>query len=295
MNMNPPINSLRPTPSDERDFKLGAIVGHAVPADLPDEYSVADPVVIKDQGNTDMCTAYALTAVSEDEEGVALDPFFTFGATKFITGDRDEWGADLRSACKSAVFQKKGPWGCLEAKDISKLIEPANQLIRDEAADWERITSEEEIEARKHAKKSYFSVVDGDGDIFDDMRSAMWQTRNEKRSIFTGCNWRSVWTHGGPTIETAPSGQTFGHAVKASGWRGEYMKLQLSNGTEIGDRGIFWISRLALNQTFTFGSFTFLDMDRESAEKAVEKSKSISTFFQWIRSPFVCQFGRMKV
>lgn len=295
MNMNPPINSLRPTPKDERDFKLGAIVGHAIPADLPDEYSVADPIVIKDQGNTDMCTAYALTAVSEDEEGVALDPFFTFGATKFITGDRDEWGADLRSACKSAVFQKKGPWGCLEAKDLSKLTEPANQVIRDEAAEWEHITSEEEIEARKHAKKSYFSVVDGEGDIFDDMRSALWQTRVEKRSIFTGCNWRSVWTHSGPIIETAPSGQTFGHAVKAFGWRGEYMKLQLSNGKSIGDQGIFWINRLALNQAFTFGAFTFLDMPREDAEKAVAESQKSKTFFMCIRSPFTRFFNILHI
>lgn len=295
--MNQPTNSLWPTPKDDRDLKLGAVVGRALPADMPDEYSVADPVVIKDQGQTDMCTAYALTAVSEDEEEVALDPFFTFGATKAITGNPTEWGADLRSACKSAVRPKedKRIYGFLEVKDLSKLTNPATQDDRDRAADYGRISRDEMNEAVMHAKKTFFTVDDGDGDIFDDMRSAMWMTRAEKRSIFTGCNWRSVWTHGGPIIETAPSGQTFGHAVKAFGWRGEYIKLQLSNGKSIGDNGIFWISRLALNQSFTFGAYTFLDMPREDAEKAVADAEKSKTFFTWVVSPFTNLFDKLRI
>lgn len=292
MEMNFPTNSLRPTPVDERDFPLGAIVGNALPSDLPDEYSVGEPLIIKDQGEgTDMCTAYALTSVSEDEEEVVLDPFFTFGATKAITGDKEAWGADLRSASKSAV-KGDGPYGFLEAKDLSLLTNPSNMEMRNIAADPVNIRSKDEIAARAHAKKSYF-VVDGPGDLYDNMRSAMWQTRSEKRSIFTGCNWRSAWTRAERgIIDVAPMGQTFGHAVKVFGWRGEYMKLQLSNGATIGDGGIFWISRLALNQAFTFGAFTFLDMPREEAQKAVEVSqKKISTFFSCIRSPFTRFFN----
>ena len=88
----PQTSGLLPTPRDERDFKLGAMIGHVIPADLPDEYEVGKPLIIKDQGQgTDMCTAYALTSVSEDEEGVVLDPFFTFGVTKAITGNPAEW------------------------------------------------------------------------------------------------------------------------------------------------------------------------------------------------------------
>ena len=288
---------LNPTPIDERDFKLGAVVGLALPSDMPDEYTVADPLIIKDQGQSDMCTAYAITAVSEDEEGVVLDPFFTFGVTKAITGDPAEWGADLRSACKSAVKPRTGDraYGSLEAKDLSKLTKPATQEDRERASDYRNITVEEREEAKRHAKKSYFSVVDGVGDIFDDMRSAMWMTRNEKRSIFTGCNWRTVWTYGGGTIETAPSGQTFGHAVKAFGWRGGYMKLQLSNGKSIGEDGIFWISRLALNQAFTFGAFTFLDMPREDAEKTIAESKKSKTFFTRVVSPFANLFDKLRL
>lgn len=281
--MNHAPNSLWQTPVDGRDFKLGAIVGHALPSDMPDEYSVGEPLIIKDQGEgTDMCTAYALTAVSEDEEGVVLDPFFTFGATKAITGDKDAWGADLRSAAKSAVAGD-GPYGFLEAKDLSLLTNPANVDMRNVAADPLNIRSKDEIAARAHAKKSYFAV-DGPGDLYDNMRSAMWQTRSEKRSIFTGCNWRSAWTYAEKgIIDIAPAGQMFGHAIKAFGWRGEYIKLQLSNGTSIGDKGIFWISRFALNQAFTFGAFTFLDLPREEAQNAcIAAQGSSHTFFNFL-------------
>lgn len=292
--MNHPVTSLWATPKDERDFKLGSIMGHAAPTDLPDEYSVGDPIVIKDQGpGTDMCQAYALSAVSEDEEGVALDPFYSFGAIKYITGDKAEWGADLRSTAKSAVIRKEGPYGFLEATDLSKLTNPATQDDRDMAADYDRISKLDMEAATKHAKKSFFSV-DGPYDLFDNMRSAMWQTRNEHRSILTGCNWRTAWTYSPQgIIESAPRGQTFGHALKVFGWKKDYMQLQLSNGIAIGDKGIFWIARDALNQAFTFGAFTFLDMPREDAQNACIAAEAPRTFFG-IPLPFSNLFANIK-
>lgn len=294
--MNHPKDSLWQTPVDERDFKLGAIVGTAPLSELPGDFEVAAPLVIKDQGyGTDMCTAYALTSVSEDEEGVALDPFYSFGAIKAITGNKEEWGADLRSAAKSAVL-REGPYGFLAAKDISKLENPATQEDRELAADYDRISKIDMEDAIKHAKRSYFSV-DGPYDFFDNVRSAMWQARAEKRSVLTGCNWRSVWVYApGGFIDKAEQGKTFGHAVKVFGWTMHegselVMKLQLSNGKGIGNNGVFYITREAFNQAFQYGGFTFLDLPREDAEKATKKAESVSTFFTCIRSPFTKLFN----
>ena len=155
------------------------------------------------------------------------------------------------------------------------------------------LTPEAIREAHKHAKKSFFAV-DGPGDLFDNVRSAMWRTRDEERSVFTGCQWHEEWTDSpGGVIERVSGGRVFGHAVKAFGWRGERMQLQLSNGKKIGDGGIFWVGREAFSKTFTFGAFTFLDMPREDAEKACWYSGS-STFFGWTTSLFTRVFGRMK-
>jgi hypothetical protein len=273
---------LQKTPRDEKDFPFGAVFGHAALKDLPLEYRVADPIVIKDQGQTDMCTAYALTAVSEDQEGIALDPFFTFGQTKKITGETDAWGADLRSACKAGVV------GFLPVQPgkMDTITLPPTQELRDAAAASQDVTEEERAIARRYAKRSFFSVS-GPYDPFDNMRSAMWVARAERRSIFTGCDWRETWTDMPEgVVDELGTSPSFGHAVKVFGWESEpaaddRLLLQLSNGTDIGKGGIFSLRRDVVNQAFSYGAFTFMDMPREDAEAALQRSRKgiLSTFF----------------
>src|SRR3990167_5751264 len=105
---------LLPTPKDKRDFSFGGIFGLPNLKDIPDtSWVVSEPLEIKDQGESDMCTAYALTAVSEDQEGVLLDPLYQFAKIKQIMGEYESWGADLRSACKSAT-----QFGSLEVSEV---------------------------------------------------------------------------------------------------------------------------------------------------------------------------------
>lgn len=276
------IEGLQKTPIDKNDFSFGAAFGHAAPTDLPAEYVVAEPLTIKDQGLTDMCTAYALTAVSEDQEGVVLDPFFTFAQTKKITGEPDSWGADLRSACKSGLIG----FIPVPPSSMDAVTYAPTDVIRDAAAYGKNLTAMNEGIATKYKKKSFFSIT-GPHDFFDNMRSAMWVARNEKRSIFTGCDWRESWTDLADGIITeAGDEQTFGHALKAFGWEKDHMLLQLSNGAGIGRKGVFRAAREAVNRAFTFGAFTFMDMPREDAEAAIARSKRgiITTFF----SSFIC-------
>ena len=67
---------LLPLKRDSRDFKIEEICGFM---ELPEEdFTVSDPLKIKDQGGTDMCVAFAATAVSQDQEGVILSPEYLF-------------------------------------------------------------------------------------------------------------------------------------------------------------------------------------------------------------------------
>lgn len=264
---------LRETPVDPRNFPLGAIVGHvANPDALPKEYTVGKPLVIKDQGMTDMCSAYALTAVSEDQEGVILDPRFTFGVTKKISGDPDEWGANLLDACKSTLAKNQG--GFLPIADDNKIIvtTPASDEMRESSANGKILTKEALWVAKKYAKKSFFEV-DGNFDFFGNCKSALWQLRSEERSILTGCRWYEGWTDakGGIIDAIDPSERWYGHAVKCFGWDGDYLVFQLSNGEEIGEKGIFKIRHDIVNEAFRFGAFTFLDLPRENAEYEIKK------------------------
>ena len=253
---------LQALPKDDRDFSFGAIFGLPKLEELPDEYSVAKPLKIKDQGYSDMCTAYALTAVSEDQELVELNPFYTFGKTKQIMGEWESWGADLRSACKSAVN-----YGFIPADGIIKVPDDED---RDKAANWENWPQETDQEAARHKKRSYFGVT-GQYDTFDNLRATLWQNRAEERSVIAGCVWRNEWTQaGGGIIPRSYGDRGFGHAFKVFGWKKIdeelYLIAQLSNGAEIGDGGIFYFPRDTVNKEFTFGLFTFKDMPREEAE-----------------------------
>lgn len=263
---------LRPTPVDHRDIPLGAVAGFASLSALPREYTVAEPLIIKNQGDTDMCTGYALTAVSEDQEGVILDPFFTFGITKRIQGNPAEWGADLRSACKSATKV-----GFLQGTPARVTTPPSGQ-DRTDASLLVGVTASQEAKAKFHRKQTY-AAINGPYDVFDNFRSALWQMRGEKRSIFTGCMWRPTWTDSPyGVVESVGPAYGFGHALKIAGWDQEFLLAQLSNGKEIGRDGMFLLSREVINAAFTFGGYTFMDMPREDAEAAVKKSQKRGLF-----------------
>lgn len=263
------------TPIDARDLPLGAAIGSANVGSLPTEYTTSEPLKIKNQGNTDMCTAYALTAVSEDQEGILLDPFYTFARTKELMGSPESWGADLRSACKSA--QK---FGFIEAsKDLT--IPPTTE-DRDRASLGIGFSKADDQRAFRHKKQSYFTV-DGSNDVFDNFRSALWQMRDEERSIFTGCLWRESWTDAPQgVIDNSGSGGSFGHAIKIYGWDHDFLVAQLSNGSGIGrlgaHAGTFLIHRDVVNASFKYGAFTFLDMPREEAEFVVKRAAEKNPF-----------------
>ncbi len=96
---------LKRLPRDKRDFQYSKVFGTI--EELPTEdFLVGDPLEIKDQFDTDMCTAFAACAVSELQEGIKLSPEFQFAKIKELEGQWDTWGADLRQVCRSLV--KKG-------------------------------------------------------------------------------------------------------------------------------------------------------------------------------------------
>lgn len=271
------------TPLDARDFPFEEVFGAASPVSLPKEYIVSQPLVIKDQGDTDMCSAFALTAVSEDQEGLVLDPAFTFAKTKrLMNGDPLAWGADLRSACKSAT-KKYGGFIPATARPYNPLIAPT-ESERDAFARGDGM-KQFDWSSKKFAKESYFTIG-GAYDIFDNMRSAAWQARSEERSILTGIDWHPTWTKvigGAIDADIGRGEQTYGHAIKLFGWSGDWMFAQLSNGKDIGEGGIFKLHRDVVNEFCTYGSFTFMDLPKEEAMHQLGRS---NWFSYWYRTIF---------
>ena len=262
---------LLPTPDDYRDFSLAGIFGAVDVRQVPmADFIVAKPKVIKDQGRTDMCTAFGLSVVVEAQESAVLSPDWAFAQIKKLRGEWTQWGADLRSACK--VAKKIG----LIKHDDSPLWYTTTG--RDFVANWKNWDKFPELKdkAAKHKKESFFKV-DGPNDRFDNIRVALWQHRDEKRVIYTGCTWRNGWMRAsGGIIPVMRRTGGYGHAFAVIGQKVikgiPYLIVQNSYGPNVGDNGLFYFPRKTVNREFKFRSYMFKDMPIEIAKDLNEKA-----------------------
>lgn len=258
---------LNELPRDDRDFVFASVFGKKELPDFPENLFNGNPIVIKDQGNTDFCTAYAVTSVSEDQEGFELNPHYVFAKTRLLSKEPlQKWGANLRDACQALV-----KFGSI-TQDVYPFGDKDQNKDRDFLADFNNWNPDLDMLAWDHAKNSFFRVDTGPFDTFDNIRVALMDNKDHMRSIVTGSNWFDSWTKAdrGLVSEEEPKGSVGGHAFKVFGFTTiddiEYLVAQLSNGTNIGDGGIFYFPRAIVNKYFTFGAFMFHDMPKDQAE-----------------------------
>ena len=279
MKKQPFKEGLNPLPVDERDFQLGSFFSLKK---LPESEFVINTLEVKDQMDSDLCSAFAVTTASEVQESEILEPAYQFAKTKELMGEWESWGADLRSACKSAV-----KFGSLES-----LHSPYNltNKDRDFIANWENWGLEHDINAKIHRKKSYFAVSGGN-DTFDSIRACMAENFDKEGLVITGAKWRTEWTlakEGEIPKEYGDFG--FGHAFVFVGqilinseW---HLVAQLSNGTSIGDAGFFYFPREVVNKECIYGNYIFLDYSPDEIKHLQQLDLSIKWLWlaRWINN-----------
>ena len=259
---------LLPTPPDSRDFSLAGVFGAIDVKSIPNEdFFVGEPT-IKNQGRTDLCTAFSACLVSEYQEEIELSPEFFFSQIKKIRGEYKQWGADLRSGCKAAQ----------EVGFLARMDAPFSLADkgRDFLANWKNWPDELLPLAKKHVKESFFKV-DGPYDNFDNIRVALWQNKGQKRAIYTGCVWRDGWTFSaGGVIPKSNVAKSFGHAFAIDGQKiingVPYLRVPNSAGDSVGDKGFFYFPREVVNRDFNFGSYMFIDMPPAIAKELNDKA-----------------------
>lgn len=242
---------LRPTPPDPRDFPLGAVYSLPEIAALPASFVL--PHTVKDQRDTDFCTAFMTCAMSEVQEGVELEPAYSFALAKKIQGDVDEWGCDLRSALKAHTQ------GALP-KSVSPFSldnQTPNYLRRIEHWDVpQTITA-------PHRKKSYFKVT-GPYDHFDNIRASIYKFGSP-----VGIGVEFGWSPDTVLFDTITSG--FGHAMTVIGFQkfeGQDVCVLLNSlGTTAGLNGTHYITRDVLNHFVEkYSAYMFTDLSKEDAQ-----------------------------
>jgi hypothetical protein len=256
------IGGLKPLKPDHRDFSHSQVFGAQNIEEVPvSDFRVIEPIA-RNQGNTDYCTSYAITTASGAQERVILNPEFQFFLTK--KGDLG-WGADNRSACKSAV-----KYGSLEQADF-----PYQGKDRTFILDKNNWPQKYYDKAYLHRKQSFFAV-DGGGDKFDNIRATLWQNRAENRVVITGCKWRGEWDN----IVTEEYNTEYGtpHAFVVIGQKnikGQlYLEALSTNSTELSEC-LYYFPRNVVNREFNYGSFTFKDIDPEVVKRLTKGQRTI--------------------
>lgn len=277
--------ALKPKTTDPRDFSHAKVYGAVDDlSSLPPGGLGRTPSTIKEQKASDYCSTEAGTSVSEDQELVELCELWQFMVTKQIAGDPQAFGAELRDMAKS--FTK---YGSIEKKDSLYTIDTPRSII----VDPEQWNASLYAKALIHRKASFFAA-DGPHDTFDNFRSTLALQEANNATIVTGVYWRQSWDskRGGIIPDTLSQedqddGTKLPHAIKIFDWTtlygnqypdGKlYLKAQLSNGKDQGDKGIFYIPRSVANRDFdTFGSILFTDLDPKDADYYLKYGISIN-------------------
>lgn len=253
---------LQKTPKRRQKYSLGACFGYLPIADLPDEFSVGDPLEIKSQ-TAQTCVAQSLCAVSEYQEKVALEPAFTIkliselkGQNWVNTGTTLEAGA--KASLKGFLGREESPFS-VEREGLTYCADPNN---------W---TKSLDDLASYHRKRAWFWIGKSKKlPMFDAIRSALVTFASEKRAVQTGVMWCREWTNQEYIKENGtPIG---GHAICLHKYKGDYLGIQNSYGTGVGKDGCHWIHRDLVNKLFKYGALIFADAPEEHDE-IIKKSK----------------------
>ena len=255
-----PKMGLKELPRDSRDFTLGKIVELPALETLPKEFTLK-PLSIKYQGGSDFCTSFSCCGASEMQEGVVLSPEWGFAVSKMISGHKDSYGQDLRSAMKAHT-----KYGAIKASETNHDLEHFTSKKLRDIKNYDPYLFDRAVE---HKKKSYVSV-DGRYDDFDNIRASIWKFRKEKRAVMSGALWN--WTMKKAIIPNMVTNRGVGHAFYFIGWKiingTQMLVLVNSYGNWSGDNGLFYMPRKVVNAfARRFGSYMWLDLSPEELKK----------------------------
>lgn len=236
-------HGLKPIVFDHRDHSFVRTFGSIDPTQFPDEYNCDAGLTMPDQnadGHPNGCTGYAQSELCNDEDLVVYDPNFTYQKTLFMEQAPDGSACDIRDSLKSTII-----YGVQVEGDTDV------------------------THSYLHRRGQYFAVVDESAlDSFDDIRSALWTQRMNRRSVSTGSPWLwmpqsvgvdgiipetdlSIFTHKDLWGRTMANDGLAWHNYKVCGWKtinGQpYLIAKSWQGKDFGNGGYCYFSRTLIN------------------------------------------------
>lgn len=216
--------TLKPRSVQSRDYSSHKTLG-SVSGTLPDTVYLSP---ILDQGELDECTAYSAVATRYNELNEVFNPdiFWTNECEFAGVPTTDNAGFDIQVPAATAITK---------GFNVPNTSSPS----------------------------AYFWVTAGGGqDLFQNICSAVFINQ---RPLMGGLMWYDEYTAAaGGIINAIGKSPQGGHCIKIAGFKTingvQYLVLQNSWNTTVGDNGLFYMSRAVANQAFSpYGVFYWTD------------------------------------
>jgi len=257
---------LLPKEEDKRDFTVGMFFDLPNVSQLYSDYELNVPSSWILSQVSDTCAGHASSLASSLQEGMRLDPKFTWVMAREMEGKQsNDFGISLRP-----MMAAHTKIGALELKDSP--FEETDERFRD-ITNWD--VSELLKKSVYHKKGSYISLERINGmDWYDTIRASIQKTNCY---VVLGVKWAygteadiSTWKDGGT-----------GHAITAIGWKRNPERLIIVNswGQNVGDKGKFYLSREIINkEVATYGAMIFVDETPEKLKEYITKGVKIDSY-----------------
>lgn len=234
---------LKPTFVKSKKHYSTQTFGAAVLPELPKEYLV-DNGYFDAQEGTPMCTGEAVADTGFDQDGVRYSVEFQYAKSlQLLNLPPNTAGIDLKTAMSVAVAIGQLPFSA----DLLSWRKDGQE----KSFNWQNWPDYLDKQASFYKKAAYF-FLEGPYDHFDNIRSVMHQTRDQKRSVLIGTPWYAEY-EGVESSGIPVSGrqQISWHATAIKGWKvinGEtYLMCKSWQGPNFGDHGWIYFSRAEIN------------------------------------------------
>lgn len=237
---------LIPNTEDTRDYSFAIHYGSNLPLVLPQSLG-RKALFVKDQGNTNICGGCSISTAKSFQDGIDFSEEYSYATIEEIIGRKNTQGVDPRSAME----------GGHKIGFLPKHLAPFTWRSHGEAyiSDWLNWSEALDAEAQKYAEPSYFKV-DGPRDHFDNIRTALWNARDENAIVNAFSRWYSEFNESSRGIlpDTVENALSY-HAYTFIDWDvindKEYLVAQLSSGVEYGNGGLLYFPRKLVNFLFS--------------------------------------------
>jgi hypothetical protein len=217
-------------------------------------------------GEEDTTCAVTIASLMTDIEGVSIDPYMIFALGRALMHQQPaNIGMQLRAACQAVLIG-----GCLATEFAPFRV--STKPDRATYADWSKWTLLPDIEHIRMVafgrRRRALYVVDGvHGNVFDNIRAAMWAFRAQRRACVTCLKFCAEWLQIETGVISSERGQKGGFltTVKVVGQSNInstfYLIIQPNFGKYFGNRGFFYISKSTFNRYCRGLPYIFLDFD----------------------------------